>query len=225
MKKGKLIVIEGIDGSGKATQAALLVSKLKSHGYKVATLNIPQYQTFFGKMIARYLQNEFGRTSPYLASMLYAANRYEVKDKLNKWLKEGFVVVLNRYATSNLIHQTADLENKRDRLEFEKWISEMEYKVFGLPKPDYVLLLDMPANLSNKLIEQKSFAERKHMRGAKRDILESDFEFQKKSLLQAHDLLKKNKNWIRIQCVENGLVRSKKDIASAIWQSIVKLLK
>lgn len=225
MKKSKLIVIEGIDGSGKATQTALLVSKLKKQGYKVATLNIPQYQTFFGKMIVRYLQNEFGRASPFLASVLYAANRYEVKDKLNRWLKEGYVVVFNRYVTSNLIHQTASLGNKQKRLEFEKWINEMEYKVFGLPKPDYVLLLDMPANLSYKLVGQKSFAAHKHMRGAKRDILESDFEFQNKSLMQAYELLKKNKHWIRIQCVENGLVKSKKDIADEVWQVVRKLVE
>ena len=122
MKKGFFIVIDGTDGSGKATQTKLLAEKLKKSGRKVKTIDFPQYENnFFGKMVGRYLSGEFGKSSevsPYLASILYAGDRFEEKETIEKWLNEGFVVIADRYASSNQIHQGGKISNSAKRKEF-----------------------------------------------------------------------------------------------------------
>ena len=225
MSKAKLIVIDGTDGSGKATQAALLVKSLKKHMINAVGLDFPQYQTFFGKLVAQYLKNHFGRISPYLASVLYAANRMEFKDKLYAWVKEGKTVVLNRYVSSNQIHQAANIDTKKERNKFVKWIGKMEYEIIGLPKPDLVVFLNVPAEISYKLIEQKEPQARRYAEGAKRDLLESDLEHQQRALTQSFDMLNKHYKWLQIDCVKKGKLRSKEDISEEIWQSVNKLLR
>lgn len=121
---GKLIVIDGIDGAGKATQTKLLIERLRETGYKTATLDFPQYyNNFFGHLIGRFQNNEFGdapTASPYLASVLYAADRWETKEKIEKWLEEGRIVILDRYASSNQIHQGGKIFDTEAKKSF--WI-------------------------------------------------------------------------------------------------------
>src|SRR6266567_7862251 len=137
MAKGKFIVVDGTDGSGKKTQTALLAKRLKKEGYKVKLIDFPQYESnFFGKMVGRYLSGEFGsaeQVSPYLASILYAADRHETKGKIEKWLKEGNIVISDRYASSNQIHQGGKISDVKKRKEFLEWLEEMEFVVFKIP--------------------------------------------------------------------------------------------
>jgi dTMP kinase len=225
MSKGKLVVIDGTDGSGKATQAELLVERLHKSRVPAVGLDFPQYQTFFGKLVARYLKNEFGRTNPYLAAVLYADNRLEFKDKIIGWLNEGKVVVLNRYVSSNQIHQAANVDSRKERRRFVKWISDMEYKTMGLPKPDMVIFLNMPAELAYKLILKKDKLSRQYINGDKRDMLESDLEHQRRATKQAITLLKTHYNWEEVKCAGGDRVRERADIAEDVWQVVIKLLK
>src|SRR5688572_8910335 len=126
MRKGKLIVIDGTDGSGKGTQTKLLIRRIRKLR-AVKDLDFPQYESFFGKVVASYLSNEMGLVHPKVASIIYAANRMEYKDKIINWLAQGKIVVLNRYTSSSQIHQVARLDHRKEKTELIKWISKMEY--------------------------------------------------------------------------------------------------
>lgn len=222
--KGKLIVIDGTDGSGKATQTKLLVARLKKNRIPAEGLDFPQYRTFFGKLVARYLKNEFGKINPYLAAVLYADNRLEFKDKILGWLREGKVVILNRYVSSNQIHQAANIDSKKERRQFVDWISEMEYKIMGLPKPDKIIYLNMPPEIAYQLVLKKDKLSRQYINGDKQDMLESDLEHQRKATKQAMSLLDSHYDWAEIKCAENGQLLPKQAIAESVWQVASKLL-
>lgn len=222
--KGKLIVIDGTDGSGKATQTKLLVARLKKNRIPAEGLDFPQYRTFFGKLVARYLKNEFGKINPYLAAVLYADNRLEFKDKILGWLREGKVVILNRYVSSNQIHQAANIDSKKERRQFVDWISEMEYKIMGLPKPDKIIYLNMPPEIAYQLVLKKDKLSRQYINGDKQDMLESDLEHQRKATKQAMSLLNSHYDWAEIKCAENGQLLPKQAIAESVWQVASKLL-
>lgn len=219
MKKGSLIIIDGADGSGKATQAKLLVSRLKRQGVPVATLNIPVYESFTGRLVSSYLKNKFGQISPYLASLLYAVNRFEFRAKLVNWLNEGRLVVLNRYVTANQIHQAARLSSKTQREQLVRWIGKLEYEIFQLPKPDLVLFLNVPVEQALEMIKHKPAQARKYLKGAK-DVLESDYEHQRAALKQALSLCLKERNWRKIDCMHRGRLLSKAEIADKIYTEV-----
>jgi dTMP kinase len=224
MAKGKLIIIEGTDGSGKRTQTELLYKKLKTHRIKTAFLDIPIYKSFTGELVARYLRNDFGRINAYLAATLFAVNRFQAKEKLMKWLKDGYVVVLNRYVTANLIHQSANLD-RGEREQFKKWISQLEYEVFGMPKPDLVLFINMPIEIAAEMIQRKSSKERKYVFGAKKDLLESDLIHQKESLREVMKTARNLKAAKVIDATIKGELRRKDEIAADIWHEVSKFLK
>ncbi len=229
MKKsqlGKLIVIDGIDGSGKGTQTALLVSRLKKAGIKAVGLDFPQYETLMGRLIAEYLGGKYGIINPYLVSVLYAANRYEFKGTILSWLEHGFIVVLNRYISSNQIHQAANIDSKKERQQFVSWIAKMEYGTFGLPHPDLIFFLNLPAEVSYELVVKKSKRARAYIKGTKRDILESDLEHQRKALKQAHEVLKHyGEKTVVVECFEKGKLLDRNEISDKIWQAISKLVR
>ena len=228
MKRGKFIVIDGTDGSGKATQTKLLVEKLRKKGYKVKTIDFPQYENnFFGKMVGRYLAGEFGTSSevsPYLASIIYAADRFETKEKIEKWLKEGSIVIADRYASSNQIHQGGKIRDPKKRKEFLSWLEEMEYKVFKIPRPDVSIYLDVPIEFSLKLLRNKSAQERKKYLKGKKDIHESDRKHLQDAKNSAIKLIRRSNNWIKIDCVKKGKLLAIADISQIIWSKIGKAL-
>ncbi len=157
-KKGKFIVIEGTDGSGKATQADRLVIYLRGRGHKVHLIDFPRYyDSFHGDTISRYLNGEFGDVydvNPYLASLTYALDRVTAKEELSSWLNAGNDVIANRYTLSNMAFQAVKLPlNKRD--EFIGWVEEMEYRVHKIPREDLVIFLHLPTEYSQQLIRRK----------------------------------------------------------------------
>ena len=160
--KGKLIVIDGTDGSGKATQVALLSKRLQKEGYKIKNVDFPEYyKNFFGKFIGECLSDEkfnFINTHPKIASVLYAADRFESKQEIEKWLEQGYVVITNRYVSANQIHQGGKIHSAKERKEFLSWLDQMEYSVFKIPKPDVVLYLSLPISIVNTLIAKRSTA-------------------------------------------------------------------
>lgn len=229
MKHGKFIVIDGTDGSGKATQTKLLVKKLKREGRKVKTIDFPQYKNnVFGKMVGRYLSGEFGSSSevnPYLASTLYAADRFETKDRIKKWLAEGYIVIADRYASSNQIHQGGKIKNSEERKVFLDWLEVMEYKVFKIPKPDGIIYLDVPIKFSVNLLKEKKAQSKKRYLGGKKDIHENDLKHLQDAKESAIKLVKKINNWTRINCVKNNKLMSIEEVSEIVWKEFAKLIK
>ena len=206
MKKrnGKLIVIDGTDGSGKGTQTEMLLKYLDEKKIKNKYIDFPRYYTsFHGQMVGRYLSGEFGSlesSSPYLTSLFYAMDRLTARDEIVDWLEEGNTVVANRYTTSSMAFQTARID-KDKREEFLKWLYEMEYKEHKLPKEDIVIFLYVPVEISQKLIEQK--AKRDYTKGQKKDINEANVSYQKEVLELYLELSKKYPHWEVIKCVDS----------------------
>lgn len=221
-----MIVIEGIDGAGKALQAKLLFGRLKKEGYGTATLDFPRYyDNFFGKMTGRLQNGEFGdatRTNPYLTSVLYAADRWESKEKINKWLNEGRIVVLDRYASSNQIHQGGKIQDQTEKEKFLDFLEEMEFKVFKIPKPDAVIFLNVPYNISKKLLIKK--ISRNYIGKGGKDSVEKSRKYQEEAYLQSKSLLKKYNNWIEIDCVKDNAILPPEVISEKVWQSVLKLV-
>jgi dTMP kinase len=219
IKKGKLIVIDGSDGVGKATQTKLLVKELKKRGRKVKTLDFPQYdKNFFGKFIGECLSGEYGdfvNLNPHITSVLYAADRFESVDKLNKWLSRGHLIILDRYVSANQIHQGGKIFNTNKRKVFLHWLDVMEYEVFKLPKPNNVIYLDVPVKTSVRLLK-KSQQKKQYQKNGKEDLVEQDMDYLENARKSALWLAKENKNWIRIQCIKNNKLRSIEDIHSEV---------
>src|SRR5215472_16417195 len=145
--RGKLIAIEGIDGSGKRTQVELLSAALRAGGHSVYATGFPQYDTWFGRMIGQFLNGELGSlesVDPHFTVLLYAGDRYEAKPRLDAALDNGQIVLVDRYIGSNLAHQAARVDASK-RAAFQEWIEHLEYGIYGLPKEDLVLYLRVSA--------------------------------------------------------------------------------
>jgi len=194
MKKGKLIVFEGIDGSGKTAQLKLLKKYLDYHNIPNKVIDFPRYkQSFHGKTVARYLQGEFGSindTNPYLVSLAYALDRASAKQEMGKWLLEGKIVLADRYATSNMAHQGAKLPRSK-RNDFLNWEYELEYRVNKIPKEDVVIYLEVPVSVVKSLLTK---------RGGK-DIHEENLKFLSESEKMYRKLAKQYSHWTIVNCL------------------------
>jgi len=231
--KGKLIVIDGTDGSGKATQVKLLANRLKREGKIIKIVDFPEYYSnFFGKFIGHCLSEQyynFVKVHPKIASVLYAADRFESKNKIEKWLAEGNIVIANRYASANQIHQGGKIVNTKKRQNFLKWLAEMEYEVFKIPKPDAVFYLSVPIDIVLKLIKERNGnGHRKYLgkkKAKKEDVHEKDVQFLENSRKSALWLAKTQKNWIKIECVKDGKMETRENIHQKIYEKIKKIIR
>lgn len=155
---GKLIVLEGTDGSGKGVQTKLLVERLQKEGYKTATTSFPQYGKKSSGPIEEYLNGKYGKpdeVNPYVASLFYAVDRFDLSKEMQKQLGEGHIIILDRYVDSNAGHQGGKIKDPEKREKFIKWLYETEYGMFGIPRPDLTVILHMPAEIGQKLVLQK----------------------------------------------------------------------
>ncbi len=212
---GKLIVIDGADGAGKATQTEMLRQYFKKHKIKNKYISFPRYKTsFHGALVARFLKGEFGgnrEVSPYLASLAFALDRLTARDEIEEWLEEGNVVVADRYTSANA-HQASKMP-KDQQEDFIKWLYDMEYKEHKLPKEDIVLFLHVPAEISQKLLNHKS---KKKNNNGEKDEAEKDVKHQQEAIDMYQRFAKKYKHWVVIECVEEGKLLSKTKIHSKI---------
>ena len=178
--RGKLIVIDGSDGSGKKTQFQFLARRLRKDGHIVKLVDFPEYyKNFFGKFIGHCLSEQYYNwlyIHPKIASIAYAADRFESKAKLEDWLKKGHVVIANRYVSSNQIHQGGKISDSRKRKKFIEWLDEMEYGVFKIPKPNITFYLDVPVPVVEKLIAERK-ERRRYLGKDTRDVHEKDKNF------------------------------------------------
>ena len=222
--KGKFIVIDGTDGSGKATQTKLLVEGLRKEGREVMELDFPQYGNPSALFVEKYLRGEYGSADmvgPYRGSIFYALDRYDKSFEVKKWLKEGKIVVANRYVSANMGHQTGKIKSKKDRDKFLEWVTHLEFDIFGIPKPDKVILLYMPPAVGQKLVDQKSA--REYIRGKKRDIHEADLNHLQNAA-DAYKYVAEKFKWDVIKCANDDKIFSREEIHEKLWKIISKLL-
>ncbi len=226
MKKGKLIVIDGIDGSGKATQVALLEKRLKKEKIKVKTIDFPRYKdNFFGKLIGEYLSGKYGdfiAMDPHVASIMYAADRFETGGMIRKWLNAGYVVIADRYVSANQIHQGGKIVNQNERKEFLKWLDVMEYSTFKVPRPDMVIYLDVPFEVSSEWLKNKVAQRKKTYLNGRKDVAEDNLLHLKNSRESALGLQKQNKDWEKVECCKNGVCLSPEQVHERVFSLVQK---
>jgi dTMP kinase len=218
--RGKLIALEGIDGSGKRTQLDLLGSALDARGLTTMRVSFPRYESSFGKLVARYLNGEFGSietVDPHLSALLYAGDRFEAKKELETALAAGKIVLADRYIGSNLAHQTERVPPEQ-RDEFLVWLKRLEYGLYGLPAEDLVVYLRVPAAEAHRLIGLKSARSYTSLR---RDILEADVKHLEQTAL-IYDRLATEANWARIDCTDpvSGGLHSPEEIHRVLLNTV-----
>jgi len=222
--RGKLIAIEGIDGSGKNTQVRLLQHELTSHGYSVYSTSFPQYESWFGKMVGQFLNGELGpldKVDPHFSALLYAGDRFEAKSRIVEALNRGAIVLADRYVASNLAHQTARVVAEK-RAEFLSWIEQLEYGIYDLPREDLVLYLRVPPREAQSLVKKKpsrSYTDSTH------DILEASIRHLEDAA-DMYDLLSRQSPWATIQCYDamRREMRMPEEISKDILSAVNPLL-
>ena len=222
--RGLLIAIEGIDGSGKHTQARLLEQTILSNGLNVYATGFPQYDSWFGSMVGKFLNGEFGSlqdVDPHFSALLYAGDRFEAKPRIQSALHEGKIVLVDRYVASNLAHQVARASAEK-RSEFLRWIEHLEYSIYGLPREDLILYLRVPPGQAQKLVARKS--ERNYTR-ATHDIQEKSLSHLENAA-EMYDMLSRSRPWATIQCydAQNNSLRLLEDIAAEVWSAVQSAL-
>jgi dTMP kinase len=198
--RGKFIVLEGIDGSGKHTQIELLVRAMLSRGVEFAEVGFPNYEGFFGKLVAQFLNGDFGpleAVDPHFSALLYAGDRLESKSEIEQELAEGKTVVADRYIASNLAHQGARTPPDK-RVAFLKWLKELEYGVYGLPHEDLVVYLRVPPAEAHRLIAKKGKREYTQL---ERDLQESNLAHLE-AASAVYDDLAKGPEWVTVECFD-----------------------
>jgi dTMP kinase len=218
--RARLIALEGIDGSGKGTQAERLVERLRKSGLGTTLISFPRYEaTFFGGLVGSFLNGKFGSLNevhPMLVSLLFAGDRFESSAMLQTALTTSDVVVLDRYVASNVAHQGAKRAGaERDAL--CRSIEHVEYDLFNMPRPDSVILLDLSVDWAQKLVAQK--AARKYTDRAA-DIQEADAAYLAGVRELYLELAAREPNWTVIHCEQGGSLRSIDAIAEEIWQLV-----
>jgi dTMP kinase len=222
----KLFVIEGVDGAGKSTQIKMLQDFFTGMGYRNEYLHFPRTEEpYFGELIARFLRGEFGslnEVDPYLVALLYAGDRKDASQTISKWLKDGKIVLLDRYTYSNIAYQCAKLRDHDEQEKLMKWILALEFSHFAIPKPDLNIFLDVPFSFTEKkLTAERSGDDRKYLKGIK-DIHEESLAFQKTVREIYLRVSKTDGNLALIDC-SNG--KGEMLSPEEIFSSVVRTLK
>lgn len=218
--RGKFIVLEGIDGSGKRTQLEALSLALARRGIACSRISFPNYSGFFGKLVARYLNCEFGslaQVDPHFSALLYAGDRLESKPLIESTLASGKMLLADRYIGSNLAHQGARVPPDK-RGEFLAWLKELEYGIYALPPEDLVIYLRVPVAQAHRLVGQK--AERDYTK-LRHDLHESDF-VHLKTAAEVYDELASQPHWLRTDCFDDAscLLRPPAEIHEEILAAV-----
>jgi len=227
MKKGILVVVDGADGSGKATQTKMLVERLILDGHAVETLDFPQYtQNMCGQLLRECLdgkRGDFMAIDARIASVLYAADRFESKDIIQGWLNEGKIVVLDRYVSANMMHQGAKIDDPIELELFLTWIDTLEHGVFGIARPDLIIYLDVPLEDRIRMVKE-AVDNKEHHKGEGVDVAESDLEHQAAAQNRAKQIVESRNNWQQIVCAVDGSMRSREDIHADVHACFISIM-
>lgn len=225
MSKGKLITIEAGDGSGKATQTKALYDRLLAEGYQVLKVEYPDYQSESSALVRMYLGGEFGQqaenVSAYGASAFFAVDRYA--SYLLKWrqaYEAGWIILADRYTTSNMVHQAVKLKDSAEREEFLTWLWDFEFGRLQLPVPDRVIYLDMSPEISDRLINSRAAKDSSR----KKDIHEKDTSYLH-HCHRAYNEVAEKYGWVKISCAQQGNLRTVQDIHEDVYQAVKEILR
>ena len=218
MSRGKLIVIEGLDGSGKATQAKLLAKHLEAQGLPVREITFPDYASDSSALVRMYLAGQFGQhpddVNAYAASSFYAVDRYaSYKTGWGNFYENGGIVIADRYTTSNAVHQCSKLPPEQWE-SFLQWLFDYEFHLLGLPAPDKVIYLQVDPAVSQKLMTQ-----RYHGDESKKDVHEKDTEYLARSR-RAAEYCAQHLDWATVHCTKDGALRSIEDIQAEVQEIV-----
>lgn len=226
-QEGKLIVLDGIDGTGKGTQINLLAERLRQEGFRVEIADFPQYGSKSAGPVEMYLNGEFGtaeEVDPKIASVFFAVDRYAASLQIKEWLRGGVIVLSNRYVAANLGHQGGKIKDPRERKKFWEWAFEFEHEFFEIPRPDKNFILHSTPEIAHELVGRKD--EREYLQGKDRDIHEEDMSH----LLDSHEsyiaLVKTYPDDFEIiDCAPSGSMLSPEDISQLVWERVQSLLR
>jgi dTMP kinase len=225
IKDYKIIVIEGVDSSGKATQSQLLAKKLENDGTPVISVEFPNYKSDSSSVVKMYLNGDFGldpnSVSPYAASTFFAVDRFaSVNGEWKDYFSNGNIVIADRYTTSNMVHQASKIDDIEEKSKFLDWLYDFEYKVLSLPQPDLVIFLDMPVENARQLMAQRA---NKIDNSSVKDIHERNESYLQQSYDNACFVAEKY-GWKRIKCAVDGRVRTIEDISDEIYEAVKSVL-
>lgn len=228
MKKGTFIVLDGNDGSGKATQAKMLVESLQKSGTDAIKVDFPAYdKNFFGAFTGECLAGQHGdflHMDPKLASLPYALDRFESSKEICAALARGEVVIADRFTSANQIHQGGKIIDEKEREAFIAWLDKMEHEILGIPRPNLILYLRVPVEISVKLLQEKRARKNQHL-AVGRDIVEEDRSYLERSHETADWLATQQSNWRIVDCASEEVVRSIEDIQSDIRNIVDALIR
>lgn len=213
------MIIEGGDGSGKATQTRKLWQSLTREGYSTRKIEFPNYESPSSALVKMYLRGDFGTdplaVNPFAASTFYAVDRFaSYKTDWGDFYSEGGIVLADRYTTSNMIHQAVKIKEEKDWRNYLNWLKDFEYHLMGLPRPDLVIYLDMPPEYSVEFISSRAAKSSV----SSQDIHEKDREYLKQSY-QAAQRVKNVENWVSIDCLNtNQQLKSIEEIHEEVYQ-------
>ncbi|HEX2792169.1 MAG TPA: thymidylate kinase [Candidatus Paceibacterota bacterium] len=229
MKKGIFIVLDGNDGSGKATQSKLLADALEAAGRPSERMDFPGYdRNLFGALIGECLagaHGDFLTLDPKIASSLYALDRLESASHIRELLESGTTVIADRFASSNQIHQGGKIADDPERAAFLEWLDRMEHEVLRIPRPDAIIYLRVPVETSLGLLSEKRAQKNAALGEASKDMVEEDRAYLERSHETANWLLERQPNWQAIECMENGRIRSIESIHEEVWAAVSRLLE
>ena len=216
-KPGAFYVIDGTDGSGKATQTRLLVERLRSEGHDVETISFPQYGRHSCTMVEAYLSGRYVRNAldwnSKAASILYAVDRFDASFQIREWIQSGKTVVADRYVASNMGHQGSKIIDPMQRSEYLRWNDHLEHEIFGIPRPDVNIVLCVPTDIAQKLAHQG--AKEKTKVGG--DIHEADIEHLRAAEATYREIANSFPQFALIECIENDELRSRESIHEDVW--------
>jgi len=218
-KAGRLIVLDGSDGSGKTTQLKLLAKRLEAIGHEVAVFAFPQYEQPSAYFVSKYLSGGYGQAkdiNPYTASLFYALDRFEAGPAIKSALEEGKIVLTGRYVGANMAHQGGKFEHAEEQRGFFIWEDSLEFEILGIPRPDLNIYLRVPAEISQKLIKERAAQE-----GTTPDEHEADFDHLKNAVATYDRLCKLfPKDFVAVDCVEAGELLSITAINNRLWELV-----
>ena len=223
MKRGKIIVIEGTDCSGKETQSKLLEKKMKESKKKCIRFGFPMYETPTGKIVGgaylgkpeifpSFFKEGAVNVDSHVASLYYAADRKYNIPEIEKYLNKGYYVILDRYTSSNQAHQGSKIKDDDDRFDMYQWIDKLEYWLLKLPKPDITIFLHVPYENSIELRKNREFID-------EHEKSEEHLKNAEKAYIELSELY----NWSRIECIKNNKLRSIDDISKEILKIVKEI--
>lgn len=221
MPKGIFIVIEGSDGSGKGTQFKIIGDRLKEQGHEVATYDFPQYDQESSYFVREYLNGKYGDANElgaYVPSLFFALDRFQASQSIKKDLEAGKIVLSNRLTGANLAHQGQKIDDETEKTKYYDWLYDLEFNILGIPKPDINIVLLVPAEIAQKLVDKKAA---RAYTDKKRDIHEADLNHLERSVAAYKKLCEQfPEQFIAIEGVQGDILLPIPEVTELIWHKI-----